>query len=59
MRTPVLTLTISEFLGELELKKVSYPYSVTKNSTEYNDIIIELVNTLSEEMVLVSAAKQR
>jgi hypothetical protein len=56
MRTPVLTLTISEFLGELELKKVSYPYSVTKNSTEYNDIIIELVNTLSEEMVLVSAA---
>jgi len=56
MKTPVLTLSISEFLEELEIKKVSYPYAVTKNSVEYNEIIIELANTLSEELVLLSAA---
>ena len=56
IKTPLISLLEPDFLEELDLKKSAYPYAVDKNPAEYNEMVIQLVNMLSEEMILLSAA---
>ncbi|ACN15908.1 PpiC2 [Desulforapulum autotrophicum HRM2] len=54
-----LVITDREFSEELELKRAAYPYGIQKNPNEYNTLVIELVDQLSEELVLRRAARDR
>ncbi len=56
LTSPLIRISESDFLDELDLKKAAYPYTLDKNPAEYNEIVIQLVNMLSEEILLLSAA---
>jgi len=56
IKTSSITITSSEFFEELDLKKTAYPYNINENPAEYNEMVIHLVEMLSEEIVLLSAA---
>lgn len=56
IKTSLIIITPSDFLEELDLKRAAYPYDIHKNSAEYNEMVIDLVKTLSEEIILLSAA---
>nr|NJM02434.1 hypothetical protein [Desulfobacula sp.] len=56
IKTPLISLSEPDFLEELDLKKSAYPYAIDKDPAEYNGMVIQLVNMLSEEMILLSAA---
>jgi len=47
-----------EFAEELDLKLAAYPYDFKKNQVEYNKMIFDLVSILSEESVLLAAARE-
>ncbi len=49
----------NEFAQELELKLTAYPYDIRKAPEEYNTMVLDLVSTLSEETVLLAAAKEK
>jgi len=59
IKTPVMVITRSDFLEELDLKKAAYPYNIDENPAEYNEMVIHLVKTLSEEIILLSAAPDK
>lgn len=44
------------FLQELDLKKAAYPYNLKDDPEAYNQMVIDLVKTLTEEVILLSAA---
>jgi len=48
-----------DFTLELDLKLTAYPYDFKKNVLEYNQMVLDLVSILSEEIVLLSAARDR
>jgi hypothetical protein len=56
LKSSLISVSESDFLDELDLKKAAYPYTLDKNPAEYNQTVIELVNMLSEEILLLSAA---
>lgn len=56
IKTGFVTLSSTDFSEELDLKKAAYPYTIKNNPQEYNQMVIHLVKTLTEEMVLLSAA---
>ncbi len=56
IRTPLLSLSVQDFLEELDLKKSAYPYNIKEEPDAYNDMVIHLTAMLSDEMVLLSAA---
>lgn len=56
IKSPVISVSEEEFLDELELKKAAYPYKITEKPEEYNELVISLVNTLTEELLLLTAA---
>ncbi len=56
LKSSLISVSESDFLDELDLKKSAYPYTLNKNPAEYNEIVIQLVNMLSEEILLLSAA---
>ena len=56
LKSSRISVSESDFLDELDLKKTAYPYTLDKNPAEYNEIVIQLVNMLSEEILLLSAA---
>lgn len=56
IKTELLAISDVEFLEELELKKIAYPYDLKKDPKGYNEVVISLVKILSEELVLLSAA---
>ena len=56
LKSSRISVSESDFLDELDLKKSAYPYTLDKNPAEYNEIVIQLVNMLSEEILLLSAA---
>lgn len=56
LKSSRISVSESDFLDELDLKKAAYPYTLDKNPAEYNEIVIQLVNMLSEEVLLLSAA---
>lgn len=59
IKTPLIMITRSEFLEELDLKRAAYPYNITQNPTEYNEMVIHLVKMLSDEAILLSAAADK
>ena len=59
IKTPVMIITRSDFLEELDLKRAAYPYNINENSAEYNEMVIHLVKMLSEEIILLSAATDK
>lgn len=56
LKTPLIIISESDFLDELDLKKAAYPYNISENPAEYNEMVIQLVNMLSEETLLLSEA---
>jgi len=56
LKTSLIEISESDFMDELDLKKAAYPYTINKNPEEYNEMVIQLVSTLSEELLLLSAA---
>lgn len=57
LKTSVLSISSDVFSEELDLKRAAYPYNIKAQPTEYNEMVIHLVKGLSEEIVLLSAAK--
>lgn len=56
IQTPILSIDNEEFAQELDLKRVAYPYDIDKDPDAYNKMVMNLVEMLSEELVLLSAA---
>ncbi len=54
---PVL-VTRTQFLEELDLKLSAYPYDIKNTPDQYNEVVVDLVATLSEETLLLAAAVQ-
>ncbi len=58
LKTDDTTVSISDFNDELDLKRAAYPYDIKETPEEYNQMVIHLVKTLTEETILLSAAKE-
>lgn len=56
LKSGSIIISPDEFGGELELKKAAYPYDINLKTDEYNELVFNLVNQLSEEIVLREAA---
>ncbi|WP_457553793.1 SurA N-terminal domain-containing protein [Desulfobacula sp.] len=56
IKTSSISITSSEFSEELDLKRAAYPYNIDGNPEEYNEMVMDLIQSLSEELVLLSAA---
>ncbi|MBU1341680.1 MAG: hypothetical protein KKE44_01380 [Proteobacteria bacterium] len=56
IKTSLMSITSADFSEELDLKRAAYPYNIDENSAEYNEMVIFLVEMLSEEVVLLSAS---
>jgi hypothetical protein len=59
IKTSLMGVDKGEFLEELDLKRAAYPYNISENPAEYNEMVMHLVKMLSEEIVLLSAAADR
>ncbi|MCG8643538.1 MAG: hypothetical protein MI862_27675 [Desulfobacterales bacterium] len=59
LKTSFIQITPEAFAEELDLKMAAYPYNIKDQPAEYNDMVIHLVTVLSEELVLLSAAKDK
>lgn len=59
IKTPSMIINRADFMDELDLKRTAYPYNIRENPVEYNEMMIHLVNILSEELVLLSAAADK
>lgn len=57
LRTGVLSVSSEDFSEELDLKRAAYPYNIKNQPDEYNEMVIHLVKGLSEEIILLSAAR--
>ncbi len=56
IKSPLINISEADFLDELDLKKAAYPYKISENPEEYNEMVIRLVNVLTEETLLLNAA---
>ena len=54
-----VAITPVQFAEELDLKLTGYPYDIKSNIDEYNAMVLDLVSTLSDETVLLAAAKEK
>jgi len=59
IKTSSMIITAREFSEELDMKRAAYPYNIKENLAEYNKMVIDLAKTLSEEIILLSAAAQK
>lgn len=59
IRTTNTLISSEEFFEELDLKRAAYPYNIRANPAEYNEMVIHLVEALSEELILLSVAKEK
>ncbi len=59
IRTPLISVSSLDFSEELDRKRAAYPYDIKENQVEYNDMIIHLIKTISDEIVLLSAAADK
>jgi len=59
IKTESMIVTNSDFLEELDLKRTAYPYDIEKNPTAYNEMVMDLVQMLSSEALLLSAAADK
>ncbi len=55
---PVL-VTQTQFLEELDLKLAAYPYDIKNIPDHYNEVVVDLVATLSEETLLLAVAQKK
>lgn len=51
-----ITITRADFTQELEMKLISYSYTIKDRPDEYNSMVLDLVSDLSDEAVLLAAA---
>ena len=54
-----IIITSADFTEELELRKASYVYNIKDNTSEYNNIVMQIVQDLSEEIVLLHTAREK
>lgn len=54
-----VVVTRAEFMAELDLKLAAYPYEIQKDPDRYNEVVVDLVATLSEESLLLAAAREK
>lgn len=59
IRAGAVTVSPQEFARELELKLSAYPYDIKARPHEYNQMVLDLVSTLTDETVLLAAARTR
>lgn len=59
LRTSNTLISSEQFFDELDLKKSAYPYNIKNHPDEYNEMVIHLVEVLSEEIILLSFAKDK
>lgn len=59
IKTASMIITHSDFLEELDLKRTAYPYNIDKNSEGYNEMVMDLVQMLSKEILFLSAAADK
>jgi len=59
IKTASIMITSVEFLEELDLKRAAYPYDIDENPEEYNKMVMDLVQMLSNEILLLSAASDK
>lgn len=55
----MITISLSDFTQELELKKTAYPWSIEHDINAYNALVIDLVKQLSEEVLLMREAAEK
>lgn len=54
-----MIITRSAFEDHLELKMAAYPMEIRKKPDEFNRMVMALVNELTEELILVRAAREK
>ena len=59
IKTASMIITSSDFIEELDLKRTAYPYNIEENPMGYNEMVMDLVQTLSKEILLLSAAADK
>ncbi len=59
IKTTAQSISTEEFSEELDLKRAAYPYDIKDQPAEYNEMVIDLVEVLSEEIVLLNAAADK
>lgn len=59
IKTESMGVTHSDFSEELDLKRTAYPYDIEKNPAGYNEMVMDLVQMLSRETLLLSAARDK
>ena len=59
IKTPSMIITNSDFIEELDLKRTAYPYDIEENPIGYNEMVMDLVQTLSKEILILSAAADK
>lgn len=59
IRAGPVFVTRTQFMEELDLKLSAYPYDIKNTPDQYNEVVVDLVATLSEETLLMAAAVQK
>ncbi|MFN2358087.1 MAG: SurA N-terminal domain-containing protein [Desulfotignum sp.] len=54
-----VVVTPTEFVEELDLKLSAYPYDIKNTPDQYNEVLVDLVATLSEETLLLAVAREK
>jgi hypothetical protein len=57
LKSAVITFTDKDFSDALDLKRSAYPYEIKDDTEAYNRMVAHLVKTLTDEIVLLSAAQ--
>lgn len=52
-------ISTAEFSQELELKLTAYPFDLKNDAEAYNAMVLDLVSSLSDELVFLAAAKDK
>lgn len=59
IKIEAMEITSSDFLEELDLKRAAYPYNIDKDPAEYNEMVMDLIQMLSQEILLLSVAADK
>ncbi len=59
LKSGIMEISIHEFAEELEVRRAAYPYDITDHPQEYNELVIRLVDQLSDELILSRHAGEK
>lgn len=59
IRAGLVSVSPETFEDELDLKLAAYPYDVKNRAEDYNSMVLDLVTTLSDETMLLAAARDK